>query len=212
MRLLTYLLRAAARQSCCGHAALLPAAERNARRPLSFEEKTLSNVLLRDADERLNDAPLIRALEKAEADGIRRAALEMQEMQMCDLLLAQRRMDKIFRTEARADALLAQLQQGFDVLRGRLDDGFYAGAPQKLAPDASANVRGMAEDKGTVAQAAQIARAQRRLVRGEIEAAAIDQCVGQAEDNVLVVKFAQLDLLRHLGKIGDGKVDIAIRQ
>ena len=64
----------------------------------------------------------------------------------------------------------------------------------------------------TKGQAAQIARAQRRLVRGEVEAAAVAQCVGQAEDNVLVVKFAQLDLLRHLGKIGDGKVDIAIRQ
>ena len=59
MRLLTYLLRAAARQSCCGHAALLPAAERNARRPLSFGWETPSDAFLRDADERLNDAPLI---------------------------------------------------------------------------------------------------------------------------------------------------------
>ena len=96
---------------------------------------------------------------------------------MLDLLLAQRRMDKIFRTEARADALLAQLQQRFDVLRGRLDDGLYAGAPQQLAPDAPADVRGMAEDKGTFAQAAQVTRAQRRLVRGKVEAAAVDQCV-----------------------------------
>ena len=131
---------------------------------------------------------------------------------MLDLFLAQRRMDKIFRTEARADALLTQLQQCFDVLRGRLNDGLYAGASQQLAPDAPADVRGVAEDKGTVAQATQITRAQRRLVRSEIEAAAVDQCIGQAENDMLVVKFAQLDLLRHLGKIGDGKVDIAIRQ
>ena len=70
----------------------------------------------------------------------------------------------------------------------------------------------MAEDKGTVAQAAQIARAQRRLVRGEIEAAAIDQRVGQAENDVLIIEVSQLDLLRHLGKIGNGKVNIAVRQ
>ena len=212
MRLLTYLLRAAARQSCCGHAALLSMAAQNTRSQPSFEGKIPSNVLLRDADERLNDAPLIRAREIAEADGIRRAVFKTQEMQMLDLFLAQRRMDKVFRAEARADALLAQRQQRFDVLRGRLDDGLYAGAPQQLAPDAPADVRGMAKDKGTVAQAAQIARAQRRLVHGEVKAAAVDQRIRQAEDDHFLVKVAQLDLLWRLRKRGNGKVDIAVRQ